>query len=126
MGDERSFRIALVADRYTNPAPGELDGLAVAAVAGWGVIQLPADDYPAEVAMLLLAEIAEQMEEFSRHGYAFVLVGERDGLAEALAQVGVPVPGGIVPASAAELGEFLAAQPDPQALTVRADGPASS
>jgi len=117
MRDERAFRIALVADRYVNPAPGGLDGLAVAAAAGWGVMQLPADDYPAEVARLLLAEIAEQVEEFSRHGYAFVLVGERDGLGEALAHAGLAVPTGIVPASAAELGGFLAAQPDPPALT---------
>ena len=48
------------------------------------------------------------MEEFSRRGYGFVLVGERDGLAEALARVGVAVPDRIAPASAAELREFLA------------------
>ena len=116
MRDERSYRVALVADRYVNPAPGQLDGLAVLAAAGWGVIQLPDDGYPAEVARKLLAEIAEQMEEFSRHGYAFVVVGARDGLAEALAAVGVAVPDRIVPASAAELGGFLAAQPVPPAL----------
>src|SRR5215831_6352222 len=110
MGDERSFRVALVADRYVNPEPGGLDGLAVLAAAGWGVMQLPDDAYPAEVARLLLAEVAEQVEEFSRHGYVFVLIGERAGLDEALAAVGVPVPPGITPASAAELGEFLAAQ----------------
>src|SRR6266700_788567 len=108
MGDERSFRVALVADRYVNPAPGGLDGLAVLAAAGWGVMQLPDDAYPAEVARLLLAEVAEQVEEFSRHGYLFVLVGERAGLGEALARVGA--------ASAGELSEFLAAQPDPPAL----------
>ncbi len=78
MGDERSWRVALVADRYVNPAPGGLDGLAVLAAAGWGVMQLPDDAYPAEVARLLLAEV--------------------------------------VPASAGELREFLAAQPDPPAL----------
>ena len=32
--DERSFRIALVADRYVNPPPGGLDALAVLAAAG--------------------------------------------------------------------------------------------
>ena len=116
MRDERSFRVALVADRYVNPAPGGLDGLAVLAAACWGVMQLPDDAYPDEVARLLLAEIAEQVEEFSRHGYAFVLVGERAGLEEALARVGVGVPPGIAPASAGELSEFLAAQPDPPAL----------
>ena len=88
MGDERSFRVALVADRFVNPAPGGLDGLAVLAAAGWGVMQLPDDAYPAEVARPLLAQVAEQLEEFSRHGYAFVLIGERAGLAEALAAAG--------------------------------------
>ncbi len=116
MRDDRSYRVALVADRYVNPAPGQLDGLAVLAAAGWGVMQLPDDGYPAEVARQLLAGVAEQVEEFSRHGYAFILVGERDGLAEALALVGVAVPDRVVPASAAELGVFLAAQPVPPAL----------
>ena len=113
MRDERSFRVALMADRYVNPEPGQLDGLAVLAAAGWGVMQLPDDRYPAEVARPLLAEVAEQVEEFTRRGYGFILVGERDGLAEALAQVGVALPEGIVPASAAELRDFLAVQPPP-------------
>ena len=115
MRDERSYRVALVADRYVNPPPGQVDGLAVLAAAGWGGMQLPDASYPAEVARPLLAEVAEQVEEFSRRGYGFVLVGERDGLAEALAYVGVGVPDGIAPASAAELREFLAAQPAPSA-----------
>jgi hypothetical protein len=121
MRDDRSYRVALVADRYVNPAPGQLDGLTVLAAAGWGVMQLPDDGYPAEVARQLLAGIADQVEEFSRHGYAFVVVGERDGLAEALAGVGVAVPARIVPATAAELGGFLAAQPVPQALAAAGD-----
>ena len=120
MRDERSYRVALVADCYVNPAPGGLDGLAVLAAAGWGVMQLPDDAYPAEVAQPLLAQVAEQVEEFSRHGYTFILVGERDGLAEALALARVAVPDRIVPAGAAELGDFLAAQPVPPAL---ASGP---
>jgi hypothetical protein len=78
-------------------------------------MQLPADDYPPEVAEPLLAEVAEQMEEFSRHGYGFVLVGERAGLAEALANVGVPFPDGISPGTAAQLAEFLDGQPAPLA-----------
>jgi hypothetical protein len=116
MRDERSFRVALVADRYVNPPPGGVDGLAVLAAAGWGVMQLPDDAYPAEVARLLLAEVAEQVEEFSRHGYLFVLVGERAGLGDALARAGVAVLSRVVPASAGELSEFLAAQPVPPAL----------
>jgi hypothetical protein len=115
MRDERSYRVALVADRYVNPEPGRVDGLAVLAAAGWGVMQLPDDGYPAEVVRPLLAEVAEQVEEFSRRGYGFILVGERDGLAEALALVGVAVPDRVVPASEAELREFLGIQPVPPA-----------
>jgi hypothetical protein len=113
--DERSFRIMLVADGYVNPPPRGLDAVAVAAQTGWGVMQLPADDYPAAVAGPLLAEVAEQVEEFSRHGYGFVLVGERAGLAEALAGVGVPVPDGISPRTPAQLAEFLNGRPAPRA-----------
>lgn len=100
-----------------NPPPGGLDGLAVLAEAGWGAMQLPADDYPAEIAARVLAEVAEQAEEFSRHGYDFVLVGGRDGLAEALAAAGMAVPDQIRPASAAELLGFLNARPAPAAST---------
>jgi hypothetical protein len=113
--DERSFRIMVAADGYVNPPPGGLDAVAVAAQAGWGVMQLPADDYPPEVAGPLLAEVAEQMEEFTRHGYGFVLVGERAGLAEALADVGVPLPDGISPGTAAQLAGFLDGRPAPRA-----------
>jgi hypothetical protein len=113
--DERSFRIMLVADGYVNPPPGGLDAVAVAEQTGWGVMQLPADDYPPEVAEPLLAEIAEQMEEFSRHGYASVLVGERTGLPEALAKVGVPLPDAISPQTPAQLAEFLDSRPAPRA-----------
>jgi hypothetical protein len=113
--DERSFRIALVADRFVNPPPGGLDGLAVAARAGWGVMQLPAADYPDEVAARVLAEVAEQVEEFSRHGYDLVIVGECGGLAAALAEVGLPVPDQILPRAAEELLSLLKARPAPPA-----------
>ena len=113
--DERSFRIALISDRYVNPGPGGLDALAVLAQAGWGAMQLPADDYPAEVAAPVLAEVAEQAEEFSRHGYDFVVVGARDGLAEALAWAGLDLPDQIVPSDAAELRDFLSSRSAPAA-----------
>ncbi len=113
--DERSFRIALVADCYVNPPPGGLDALAVLAEVGWGAMQLPADDYPDEIAARVLAEVADQAEEFSRHGYDFVLIGARDGLAEALASAGLDVPDQIVPSGAAELRGFLDARPAPAA-----------
>jgi len=126
--DERSYRIALTADRYVNPEPDGLDGLGVLAEAGWGVIQLPAEDYPAAVADRILAEVAEQVQEFHRHGYDLVLVGENDKLAGALAAVGVAVPDQVVPASAAGLRAFLDARPLPAALGPRghAVGPASA
>jgi hypothetical protein len=52
-------------------------------------------------------------EEFSRHSYDFVLIGDRDGLAEALATAGLAVPDQIVPSDAAELLDFLTARPAP-------------
>jgi hypothetical protein len=113
--DQRSFRIALVADCYVNPPPGGLDALAVLAEAGWGAMQLPADDYPAEIAAAVLSEVTEQAEEFSRHGYDFVLVGDRDGLAEALASAGLDLPEQVVPSDAAELLGFLNARSAPTA-----------
>jgi hypothetical protein len=115
--DERSFRIALVADRYVNPLPGGLDALAVLAAAGWGAMQLPADDYPAEIAGRVLAEVTEQAGEFSRHGYDFVLIGDRDGLAEALAAAGMAVPDQIAPSDPAELLDFLNVRPAPPVST---------
>lgn len=114
--DERSFRVALVADRYVNPAPGGVDAIAVAAEAGWGVMALPADDYPAAVAARFLFEVAEQAEEFSRHGYDIVLVGQCDGLADALARVGLGMPDGINPGNRVVLREFLGARPVPRPL----------
>jgi hypothetical protein len=114
--DERSFRVALVADRYVNPQPGGVDAVAVAAETGWGVMQLPADDYPDAVVERLLYEVAEQAEEFTRHGYDLVLVGEREGLADALARVGIGLPDAIDPEGPVVLREFLDSRPVPRAL----------
>jgi hypothetical protein len=114
-GDRRSFRIALVADRYVNPPVGGFDGLAVFLTAGWGVLQLPAERYPLEVSSALLAEIAEQAEEFHRHGYDLVLVGQRKGLREALKNVGMRLPDQVRPKDAAELLSFLQGRPVPSA-----------
>lgn len=111
--DERSFRVALMADRYVNPVPGGVDGVAAATEARWGVLQLPPDDYPADLVKLLLFEVAEQAEEFARHGYDLVLVGHHDGLAEALARVGLALPDGTTPQTTAELASFLSARATP-------------
>lgn len=115
--DARSFRVALVADQFVNPASGGIDGIAAAAQSGWGVMQLPADDYPPQVAQRLLFEVAEQAQEFARHGYDIVVVGKREGLADALASVGLEAPDDISPASHDALREFLDGRPSPRALS---------
>jgi hypothetical protein len=107
-GDARSSRVALVADELVNPGPGCLDALAVLEATDWGAVQLPPADYPDEVAEPLLDQVAEQAEEFARHGYRLVVVGERAGLAEALARYGVAEPPSIDPAGEDELRAFLA------------------
>jgi hypothetical protein len=114
--DERSFRVALMADRYVNAAPGGADGVAAATEAGWGVLQLPPDDYPAALVKLLLFEVAEQAEEFLRHGYDLVLIGSCAGLAEALVGVGLALPDSSTPLTTAELVDFFSARPIPRAM----------
>ena len=107
-GDERSFRVALVAADLVNPAPGGLDALAVLQRAGWGVMALPADWYPDDVAQPLLEQVAEQVDEFARHGYDVVLIGTRAGLDPALAKLGrEPPPALAEPRDEAELEAFL-------------------
>jgi hypothetical protein len=105
--DKRGFRVALVADELVNPPPGGFDVLDVLTQAEWGAIQLPPAWYPPEVAGQLLEQVAEHAEEFARHGYDLVLVGDRTGLSEALSKVGVPEPDSAAPATADELREFL-------------------
>lgn len=107
-GDARGFRIALVAGELVNAGPGDLDALAVLEEEGWGVIQLPAADYPDEVAAPLLEQAAEQAEEFARHGYRLVLVGHHAGLQPTLDRYGLSTPPAIVPQSADQLRAFLA------------------
>lgn len=110
--DSRSFRVALIADEYVNPEPGGLDGLAVAESEGWGAIKLPANWYPDRVAEPLLVQVAEQVEEFVRHGYDIVVVGGRAGLERALSTLGVEVPDSVIPVTADELRAFLDRRPD--------------
>ena len=105
--DERACRVALVASELLNPDADSVDALAVLERERWGVIQLPAADYPDEVAGPLLEQVAEQAEEFVRNGYALALVGSRDGLTAALERCNVPAPRQIEPASADELRAFL-------------------
>lgn len=97
-----------------NPPAGGLDAIPSLLEAGWGVIQLPADVYPDEVAAPLLEQIAEQTEEFHRHGYDVVVIGRRDGLEEALAAVGLPRFDQIDPVDAGMLEAFIGKRPSPR------------
>jgi hypothetical protein len=109
--DERGFRIAVVADDLVNPPDGGFDALDVLRREDWGAVQLPPAWYPPHVARPLLEQIAEQVEEFVRHGYQLVLVGDRPGLEEALHRSGVALPEVVQPDSADELLEFLQSRP---------------
>jgi len=106
-GDARGYRVALIADELVNPAKHGIDGLAALESAGWGAIQLPSGDYPDEVAAPLLELVAEQTEEFTRHGYTVAVIGRRAGLDEALAAYGVSGLPSIEPRSTAALTRFL-------------------
>jgi hypothetical protein len=116
--DRRGFRIALVSDELVNPAGGRFDALEVLHEEDWGAIQLPPAWYSEDVAAPLLEQVAEHVEEFARHGYQIVLLGERPGLSEALDRVGIGLPAACLPGSADELRAFLHARPavDPALL----------
>jgi hypothetical protein len=117
--DRRSYRVAIVADRYLNPPKGKLDAVPILLEAEWGAIQLPADDYPLAVSTPLLEQVAEQVEEFHRRGYDTVVIGRRSGLDEALAAVDVPPLDRIEPATARALQSFLSRRPMPAARSSR-------
>jgi hypothetical protein len=124
-GDKRGFRVAVCADALVNPEPGGLDALAVCERTGFGVMQLPAAWYPGEVAAGWLEQVAEQLDEYLRRGYAVVLVthagdaagaDQREALRAALAAIGHELP----PEHASDgdadsLEAFLRAQPVPGA-----------
>jgi hypothetical protein len=112
--DRRSFRVALLADRFLNPPPRGLDVIPTLLKAGWGVIQLPAEEYPSDVARPLLEQVAEQAEEFHRRGYDVVVIGRRAGLDEALAGAGLPEFDRVDPATARALQTFLRKRPPPK------------
>jgi hypothetical protein len=112
-GDARGWRVALVAGELLNGQTG-VDVLAVLEQDGWGAIQLPAAEYPDDVAGPLLEQAAEQAEEFARHGYHLVVVGGRAGLTEALAAYGIGELPQTDPANEADLRAFLDAYPPAQ------------
>jgi hypothetical protein len=100
-GDARGWRVALVPDTLINPrtlARAALpDALAVLTACGYGVLQLPP---PGEHGPLL-AVIADQVAEYTHHGYAVVAIGVHGepggglhwrGLAPLLRHRGVALP----------------------------------
>ena len=112
--------------RSSTREPGGLDALAVCERAGFGVMQLPATWYPAEVAAGWLEQVAEQLDEYLRRGYAVVLVtrrGRSGGRARSARRwvPRSPAIGHALPAEFASDGdadaleEFLRAQPVPGA-----------
>src|SRR6201999_1183272 len=70
--DVRGWRMALTPDALMNPLRTTLpDVLSVLESSGYGVLQLPGEGDHS----LLLAVIADQVEEYSHHGYAVVAIG---------------------------------------------------
>jgi hypothetical protein len=112
-GDARGWRVALVAGELLNGSAG-VDVLGVLERNGWGVIQLPAAEYPDDVAEPLLEQVAEQTGEFAKHRYQLVVLGGRAGLAEALATYGIGELPQLDPQDEAGLEAFLAPFPAAQ------------
>ena len=124
-GDLRGFRVAVCADALVNPEPGGLDALAICERANFGVMQLPATWYPDDVAAGWLEQVAEQLDEYLRRGYAVVLLlpardaaatRQRKALAAALEAIGHALPPEYRSTGDADAVEaFLRAQPVPGA-----------
>lgn len=78
--DARGWRIALVPDALLNPSPeqaGAAQTLRLLEQHGYGLLQLPPSDDSGDPG-LLLAVIADQIAEYTRHGYVAVAVGLHD------------------------------------------------
>jgi hypothetical protein len=99
--------VALVAAELASQRRPELDVIAVLERRGWGAMLLPPAWYPDETARQLLDQIAEHVHEFARHGYRLAVIGAREGLVEAIQNVGAELPASIDPASDSELEAFL-------------------
>jgi hypothetical protein len=105
--DSRSCRVAIVQSELLNATGDGIDTLTVLEEECWGVVQLPATDYPSAVTAPLFEQIGEQLEEFDRNGYRLALVGTHDGLAPVLDRYGIAPPAQITPATGDELRAFL-------------------
>jgi hypothetical protein len=74
--DGRSLRVALISDAILNGAPGtDADRLRAGVTAqGWGLVALPPGDLPEDAARAWMANIADLVTEFRRHGLAAVVL----------------------------------------------------
>ena len=113
--DERGFRIAVLANDLMDQDTVGFDALGVLERSGWGAIALPPPWYPDDVSVGLLAQFAEHIEEFVRHGYDVVCVGSCDRLTRHLNELGVELPDAVTPTNADELERFLNGRPAPVA-----------
>jgi len=72
--DNRSRRIALVADAVMNPQGNDADLLAILMERGWGIIGLPPERLGRPAIAQWMAGVADQAREFARHGMTVVAV----------------------------------------------------
>jgi len=105
--DERGFGVAVVADELVNSTTARFDALNVLERTGWGAIVLPPAWYPEDVLAELLVQVAEQVQEFVRHGYHVVCVGNCEALSEPLARLGIDVPDSTIASGERTLSAFL-------------------
>ena len=126
-GDARGFRVAVCADALVNPEPGGLDALGgLRARRASASCSCRPTWYPDDVAAGWLEQVAEQLDEYLRRGYAVVLADcrardaaatrQRKALAAALKAIGHALPPEYRSTGDADaLEAFLRAQPVPAA-----------
>ncbi len=74
--DGRSLRVALVSDAILNATAGSAADRLRAGLneQGWGIVALPPSDLPEDPARAWIANIADLIAEFTRHGLAAVVL----------------------------------------------------
>jgi hypothetical protein len=107
----RSRRIVIVPDALVNPAVNGIDGLAAAHRTGWGVMQLPALDYPPEVRQRALTELAAQVRVYQLASFDLAVAADRPELAQALEAAGASLPRRAPSSSQNELEAWLCQDP---------------
>ncbi len=81
--DDRSFKLAIVADYFINPAryrdlprnPAVYD---VLRDLGYGILKMPEAGYPSEKAAEYLIPVMDQAEEYIKRGYQVIAVGLKE------------------------------------------------